>query len=214
MIANALSPKPSGYQSNECDAGVPISGRTSATGTYQILQLTPSGSMITESVIPASGVQYEIETGVPVGTGVVGLKAAGIALAYENVIVTAITSGVYELMPFVSIDAQTGGSVSCLLIKIGSLLDTYANTLAFGTDPFAGSITDFAGGGLGAWWHNLAISQIGTGTAFATGNNQTMVRKTYLDAGSYKLAVIVDTAITTTGTGQINVGLQYLNQIG
>ena len=81
-----------------------------------------------------------------------------------------------------------------------------------------GTLAGFGGAklldyGIVSLWE-LAINQIGTGTAFATGNNQTMMRKTYLDAGSYKLSVIVDTAITTTGTGQINVGLQYLNQIG
>ena len=48
----------------------------------------------------------------------------------------------------------------------------------------------------------------------ATGGNANTLEKTvYLEAGSYNLAVVVDTAITTAGSGQIFASLQNLIQV-
>lgn len=215
MISQISNNKPSGYQSIDCDAGIPISGRTASNGSYQILKLSDTGSLLVQSGVGASSVQYQIESNVGTPTGAIGGKVAGIFLGNFNVITTAISSGWYTISPSFIAEASSGGAVTLILIKIGSTLDTYAGTLAGGTDAFTPSLADISAGGIACLWHTLPLTnRLSTSIMSATGGNANTLEKTvYLEAGSYNLAVVVDTAITTAGTGQIFASLQNLIQV-
>jgi hypothetical protein len=215
MINQLSNNKPSGYQSVDCDAGIPISGRTASNGSYQILKLSDTGSLLVQSGINASGVQYQIESNFGTPTGALGVKATGIFLGVGNVISTAVSSGWYNINPSFIAEAITGGSVNLMLVKIGTILETYATTLNAGSDSFNPTFNDISFGGLACVWHNnLNNTRLGTNLFSATGGNANTLEKTvYLEAGSYSLIAYVDTAITTAGTGQVLIGLQNLIQV-
>lgn len=215
MISQISNNKPSGYQSIDCDAGIPISGRTASNGSYQILKLSDTGSLLVQSGIGASGVQYQIESNIGTPTGAIGGKVAGIFLGDFNVITSAVSSGWYTISPSFIAEAVSGGAVTLLLLKIGSTLETYAGTLAGGTDAFSPSLADISGGGIACIWHTLPLTNRLSGTIMsATGGNANTLEKTvYLEAGAYNLVVVVDTAITTAGSGQIFASLQNLIQV-
>lgn len=46
MINQQSNNKASGYTSKQCDAGIPISGRTNDTGIYEIVKVTTEGEII------------------------------------------------------------------------------------------------------------------------------------------------------------------------
>jgi hypothetical protein len=215
MISQISNNKPSGYQSVDCDAGIPISGRTASNGSYQILKLSDTGSLLVQSGIDASAVAYQIESNVGTPTGAIGGKVAGIFLGTTAVITTAISSGFYTISPSFIAEANSGGAITLILVKVGTTLDAYAGTLNAGTDAFLPSLANIQGGGLACLWHTLPLNnRLSTSIMSATGGNANTLEKTvYLEAGSYNMISVVDTAITTAGTGQIIVSLQSLIQV-
>ena len=215
MITQISNNKPSGYQSINCDAGTPISGRTASNGSYQILKLSDTGSLLVQSGISASGVEYQIEFQTAIPTGVVGVKAPTTFMGYYSVITTSISAGWYSITPSFILEATSGGSMTLLLTKAGTILDAYASGLNSGSDAFAPTMAQISGGGLACMWHNLPLTaSLGTNIQSATGGNaNTLEKVVYLEAGNYNLTAIVDTAITTAGTGSAKVGLQNLIQV-
>jgi hypothetical protein len=214
-FSNFNNADPQGTQLQNCSAGSPIGGIDN-NNIFRLLKLTASGGITTSPALDPTTTPYQIQSLPPQGTGVVGAKAASLALAKFNILATAVTAGLYTITPYFAIEGNTGGSVSILLVKIGSSLDTYANTLAYGTDPFAPTFNDVAFGGLAGAWHNLNMSKIGTGApSYAMPTNASnQTRNFYLEAATYSLIVVVDTAITTTGTGSCVAGFQNISNIG
>ena len=214
-FSNFNNSYPQGSQLQNCSAGSPIGGIDN-NNIFRLLKLTASGGITSSPPLDPTTTPYQIQALAPQGTGAVGLKAASLALANFNVLSTAVTAGLYTIAPYFAIDANTGGSISLLLLKSGSVLDTYANTLAYGTDPWAPVFNDVAAGGLAGAWHNLQMNKIGTGAAsFALPTNSENLTKTiYLEAGTYRLIVVVDTALTTTGTGSAIGGFTSIANIG
>jgi hypothetical protein len=215
MITQLSNNKPSGYQSIDCDAGIPISGRTASNGSYQILKLSDTGSLLVQSTVDASGVSYQIESNVGTPTGVVGAKASGIFLGDTDVITTAISSGTYTISPSFVAEANSGGAITLILVKVGSTLEAYAGTLNAGTDAFSPSLANITAGGIACLWHTLPLTNRISGTIMSAvgGNANTLEKTVYLEAGSYRMISVVDTAINTAGTGQIIVSLQSLIQV-
>ena len=214
MISQISNNKPSGYQSIDCDAGIPISGRTASNGSYQILKLSDAGSLLVKSGVSATSVNYQIESLVPVVTGAIGVKAVSIFLGNFNVIPTAISEGWYTISPSFIAQANSGGSITALLVKVGSIIESYSATLNAGTDGFDATINQLTQGGLACVWHNLPLTnRIGNGVMTATGgNSNTLEKNVYLEAGAYNLVIIVDTAITTNSSGLVVASIQTIVQ--
>lgn len=205
---------PQGSQLQDCSAGSPIGG-VDSNNIFRLLHLTANGNIAVQSAATQVNTYYSVLGGVAATSGATGLKAAGVILAYQNVVYDLVT-GVYTFRPYFLQDQNTGGAVNQVLVKEFSILDTYINTRIVGSDAFTPSITDFSAG-VGAIWHNLVMQDIGTGsTSFAlntTNNVDNMEQTAYLTAGNYKLLTFVHTAITTGPTATNYSGLQYINQI-
>ena len=215
MINQLSNNKPSGYQSIDCDAGVPISGRTASNGSYQILKVSDAGSLLVASSVDPASVDYQIETIIPVGTGIAGAKASTTFLGSVAVIPVSISAGTYTVSPSMILEAVTGGTITLLLVKAGTVLDAYSGGLIAGTDPYTPSFANYTAGGLACVWHNLALNTyLATNIHSCTGgNNNVLERTVYLQAGAYNMICIVDTAITTAGTGQLRLGINSIIQI-
>lgn len=185
--------RPSGSTAKACDAGIPIVGRTSSTGVYEILKVNADGSL----PLAANGTFI---AGVPTSDSptaganpTTGVKAVDLVLAYNLVTPTPLTAGLYNINPFFICNASVLGAVDIMLIKQGSPLDSYTTTRVPFTDGFAPSINDFADGF--AVFFN-AISNVNMGGNNALAYNRSNQITVYLEAGSYLLLVKVHTAIT------------------
>jgi hypothetical protein len=214
-FSNFNNADPQGTQLQNCSAGSPIGGIDN-NNIFRLLKLTASGGITTSPALDPTTTPYQVESLAPQGTGIIGAKAASLALANFNILSTAVTAGLYTITPFFAIEGNTGGSVNLLLVKNSSNLYTYVLTLAYGTDTWQPTLNDLTLGGLAGVWHNLTMSKIGSGAAsFALpSNSANMTKNVYLEAGSYSLIVVVDTAITTTGTGNCVAGFQNISNIG
>ena len=210
MMQNSNN-RPDGSQAIQCDAGTPIMGRTSTTGTYQILKVNSDGSIAgLPSPIADSGCVYECTPGVIPSP--MGAFAGGVTLMYTDVITTSINAGSYTIAPFWgAMLSTTGGAVSFALIKVGSSMDAYCSSLLLGTDAFAPTIT-LAFNGMAQAWHNISVDAIGTiaGFSYSTGNANVLEKQCYLESGTYKMAVICHTAFTTA-TPFMAIGLSVAN---
>jgi hypothetical protein len=207
MITQNSNNKPSGSTAVQCDAGIPIMGRTADTGVYQIIKVNPDGSIAS----PAAYIPNTTDLALPVANPLnpVGAFAAGIILYYNpsNVgFVADITvAGIYVVRPFFMFQYTVLGAVNFALIQSGTPLDAYAGTRNIGTDSFAPSITDVSQG-LGYVWHNIANQQVGGQIGKSVFNNNQQF-EIFLEAGIYKLLVTCHTALTT-GSPTTYVGFE------
>lgn len=208
MIGQNSNNKATGYTAKECDAGIPISGRTGDTGTYEIIKTLPDGTIIVQQPLADTIIPYAIDA-LNVGTpgGVLG---AGIIVAAQQITSTAINAGLYKITPYYVMDGNAGGAVNIVLFKKGTTIATYAATRTPFTDTFAPSITDMDTG-FAYFWHNITMQSIG-GT-IRTSYNLSLTAETFLEAGEYVLLVYVHTAITQNATSQY-IGVQQFTQIG
>jgi hypothetical protein len=201
--------RPSGSTAKACDAGIPIVGRTSSTGVYEILKVNADGSL----PLAANGTFI---TGVPTsdtpnsgGNPTTGIKAVDLVLAYDLVTPIPLTAGLYKINPFFICSATVLGAVDIMLIKDGSPLDAYTTGRAPFIDGFSPTITDFADG-FAVFFNNVANVNMGGNNALSYNrSNETTV---YLEAGSYKLLVKVHTAITMTA-GAIYSGFYNFSKL-
>jgi hypothetical protein len=193
MISQNSNNKPTGSTAVQCDAGIPVMGRTGDTGVYQILKVNADGSLPTPSVtIPTFP---DLITPTANVLAPAGAFAANIIIAYDSGFVTVATAGNFIIRPFFMAQLAVLGAVNMYVIKAGSPLDAYVTTRAIGVDSYAPAITDYSNG-LSAAYHNVANQFIGTniGKTFFAANAQT---EFFLEAGDYKLLVVVHTALTT-----------------
>jgi hypothetical protein len=201
--------RPSGSTAKACDAGIPIVGRTSSTGVYEILKVNADGSL----PLAANGT---FVTGVPTSDSptaganpVTGVKAVDLVLAYNLVTPTPLTAGLYKINPFFICSATVLGAVDIMLIKSGSPLDAYTSGRAPFADGFAPTINDFADGFAVFFNANTNINMGGNNALAYNRSNETTV---YLEAGSYNLLVKVHTAITMTA-GAVYSGFYNFTQL-
>jgi len=210
MISQDSNNRPSGSPAILCDAGIPIVGRTSPTGVYEILKVNADGSLVGfPASAPDSSVAY-IDS--PVATTLsTGTYAAGSLLAADLVVSTAIAEGLYRITPFIKLaTSSTNPTINFLFIRVGSLADTYLSTIVAGNDDYDPAITQIEG--IEAFFSAVVIAKI----TVVTGNNQAMSVNTvsqdiFLPAGTYKLAVVQNSAAgITISAPQIATGLQQM----
>ena len=211
MIAQVSNNRASGSTAKSCDAGVPVVGRTSSTGTYQILKVAADGSLATGGA-PSSNVPY-IGVPLPYALNPVALKGVGTIVYYSQFTTSSLDAGLYTINPIYLIDTLTaGGSVNFAIIKIGTAMDAYCSSRLVGTDAFAPSTTDFLSG-YNLWFHNCPLEVISSVGMQGTASLNAQQKNVYLPAGGYSLLVWVHTAFTNNSpTGY--VGFTEFTQIG
>lgn len=205
MISQNSNNKPSGSTAVQCDAGIPIMGRTADTGVYEILKVNADGSLPITTSPPTMLTFPDLITPQAAALAPVGAFAANIIMGYNAFTVTVATAGIYILRPFFMFQYTVLGAVNMYLIKNGSPLDTYVLTRGVGVDSFAPSITDVANG-LSAVFHNITNQQIG-GTIAKTQFNNNQQFEFYLETGDYKLLITSHTA-PTTGSATVYQGFE------
>lgn len=208
-IQQVSNNRPSGSTAKSCDAGIPIAGRTSSTGVYEILKLNADGGLSIGGS-PSTVVPYTVQpTAYPLAP--VGAFGVGVMTYYDTINTSTLDAGLYTINPSYIVESgTTTGAVNIALIKKGSLMDTYALTRTIGTDGFSPLITDFATGFV-ALWHNLPLETISS-TIKATANLNATAKTVYLTSGNYALLVFVHTTFTTTASTTY-VGFTEFTQI-
>jgi hypothetical protein len=197
MISQDSNNRPSGSTAVQCDAGIPIMGRTGDTGVYQILKVNADGSLPTPSVtIPTFP---DLITPTVNVLAPAGAFAANIIIAYDGGFVTVATAGNFIIRPFFMANLTVLGAVNMYVVKAGSVLDTYIQSRAIGVDSYTPAITDYVNG-LSAAYHNVSNQNIGTNVGKTFVQNNTAQTEYFLEAADYKLLVVVHTALTTGST--------------
>lgn len=211
MISSNSNAKKANTNGQGCSTGNLIMGQTyDGNNTFKPIGVDANGNLLvnngTSQITPIA-----IATAPEDFTLPIGLKAAGVILGYVDVLTLLPTENILSLTPQLVLEANAGGSVSFVLIKTGTSLDTYTSGRVMGVDSWNPVAATWTGGVICAW-HNISMSAIGAGALkFSTANN-TQEKQIYMTDGSYKIAIIVDTALTITGTiGYLN--LQYALQI-
>jgi hypothetical protein len=197
MVSNVNNQKASGSSAIQCDAGSPISGRTADDGVYQILKVNADGSLPT-GVVP----QTEANTPPlfqPLGGTLnpVGAFGVGVLVFYASINLTNIEAGLYAISPQFICATNSAGAVNFALIEDGSIMDAYISSRNVGVDSFTPTITDYSTG-FALFWHNNALEVIGSSGSRGTANLTAQRKQVYLKADTYKLAVWVHTAFTTS----------------
>jgi hypothetical protein len=195
MINQIANNKPSGYQSNECDAGIPISGRTDVNGSYQILKLNANGSLAPSST-PISSTASYIGINPSAIALIPGVPALNTYLGNAPIFgATTISAGLYAINPAFMFEGAVGGGLNFVLYKQTTNLDTYIGTL-LPFNSFAPTLTNLATG-LCGFWHNTALQNLGATSVITYNRNNTL--NCYLDAGIYSMAIFTEAGVTITG---------------
>lgn len=194
-IQQVSNNRPSGSTAKACDAGIPIVGRTSSTGVYEILKVNADGSLSTGGQ-PITTVPYAT-TPTAYALAPVGAKGVGVIVYYDTISVTALTAGLYAINPFYLVDTLTAnGNVNFILIKRGSTLDAYTSGRNVGVDAFQPVISDFTTG-YSCFWHSNPLQILSSVGAQSTGMLNATRKEVYLEAGVYALCIEVETTFTT-----------------
>lgn len=193
MINQISNNKPSGYQSIDCDAGTPISGRTASNGSYQILKVTPDGSLNAVTSTVATGVYLQFANTINNPTGVLPANTLITKLQLG-----AYDQGIYRINPYYIFNGAVSGGISFLLYSSLGSMFTYINALIDGS-PFAPTMVNIApNGGVAGYWHNSAVQSIGTNLVTSYNRNNSL--DVYLDTDTYYIAIISDGAVTINTT--------------
>lgn len=196
MIGQNSNNKATGYTAKECDAGIPISGRTGDTGTYEIIKVNADGSLaVNTGPTPITGL----------GTGNIGVggfltnvfntqQPQYTYLGYGYITPTAITAGLYRITVGYNIAATApAGGINFLLVNDASPVAGSLGML------FPGNILSFnlnAPGIYGQWVNVLSNQLNGQIRTSVTSANHT--QDIYLDAGLYQMHVVANAAINFT----------------
>jgi len=206
MISQDSNNRPSGSSAILCDAGIPIVGRTSPTGVYEIIKVNADGSLAAPTVtIPTFP---DLITPDATVLAPAGVFASSIILAFGNFFITVVDAGIYTLRPFFMFNYIAVGAVSFYLIKEATTLEAYTNSRAVGVDSFSPAITDVANG-LAASFYNIANIPVSANIAKTVFNNSQQF-DFYLEAGNYKLLVVSQGL--TTGVTTIYAGFETFSQ--
>lgn len=209
MISQSSNNRPSGSSAKSCDAGIPIVGRTSSTGVYEILKVNPDGSISTGATPVSDTIAPYTPNPSAVGTPG-GVIAAGTLIVNTTVIGTAIDAGLYRINPYFAYAGAAGGSVNIMLIKQGSTIETYVNTRGVYVDTYNPTISDISDG-IAAYWHGNAIQDFGI--SLFTAYNRSNAQNYYLESGTYNMVIWVNSGITQSAPTQY-VGFLEFSKIG
>jgi len=197
MINELSNNKPSGFQSYECDAGVPISGRTNTTGSYQILKVNSDGSI--NNATPDTQALYTGYNTTSIAT--IGVSPVNLTFVGKSNPINIQNSGQYQVNPTFIYTGGAGGGISFILYQDGSVLNAYINSLTPFTDTFQATATDIASG-LYGYWHNTVVQAFSV--SLRTSFNRDNTNSLYLTAGTYYIAIITDGAtVFNAGVGLI-----------
>lgn len=187
MIGQNSNNKATGYTAKECDAGIPISGRTGDTGTYEIIKVNADGSLaISGGPTPLTNANY-IQSNPVIFTPnvtppITNVFVASVGLFGGN----SIASGLYRINPTAIFSASGTGAVDFILYSQGSNIETYISFLFGGVDVFQPTTADV--GGTAAYWHNTALQNYGNQLKIAYNRQNSL--DVYLTSGAYRMAII------------------------
>lgn len=212
MIGQNSNNRASGISAKECDAGIPIVGRTSANGQYEIIKVAADGTIVTNagaSPIPDSTTPYLLQPAVNPIT-IPGLMPPDVLMCTQQ-ITGIINEGVYRVNPTIIFDGAISGSVNMALVKQSSVVGGYFIGLVPFVDPVALSTAFIASGGLAFYWHNTAIVGLGTNSviAYNRNNSQTI----FLETGDYYLCVWNDSGVNVLSPGNLLVGALEFSKV-
>ena len=207
MITQNSNNKPTGFTGKTCDAGTPVSGKTSGD-VYTILQTNPAGALIsavgliTSAPFVLTNPQTIIQTGGALATGTfIGAISVG-----------SIAEGMYRVNPaFFYETAVAGGGITFVLYSTTGAMGAYIAGLANNT-PFAPA-TGQVQGGLAGIWHNTASQQLGAGSIYFAYNRNNAL-DIYLSATTYGLAIVTDGAVNINGGSSSTAGFTEFSKIG
>jgi len=191
MIGQNSNNKATGYTAKECDAGIPISGRTSDTGTYEIIKVNPDGSLAISGgggVTPLPNANYLQSNPVllsqPFIPGTANIFVGSVGLFGGN----SISAGLYRINPTGIFSASGSGGLNFILYSQFSAIETYISFLTPGVDQFQPN--SLSVGGTAAYWHNIALQNYGNFLKIAYNRQNSL--DLYLTAGAYRMAIITD----------------------
>jgi hypothetical protein len=209
MIAQSSNNKPSGFRSKSCDAGIPIMGRTSDTGVYDILKINSDGSLMTATNIPISGIPNNDVT-TAVNNPTTSIKTTGLIVFNRQITIDPLTKGVYKIDPFFISMASTLGSFNFMLYKNGSSLALSCTGLIPFLDSVSFTSTDLMDG-FGGFWHNIPQQLMNPSNTTITYSNNSN-KEIGLADGQYSLIIWVHTA-TTMITADCQIGFNEFSKI-
>lgn len=202
MISQDSNNRPSGSPAILCDAGIPIVGRTSTTGVYEILKVNADGSLAGLPVnVSNADVSYiDNPVSYPLNPA---LHTSGQLVGYSYIVLPAIVEGLYRITPFYQVDCPFGAAINFFIIKTGSAADAYASSLAIGTDAYNPTVAQLDG--VYGFYYNAIVQPVGSGTVSMTVNVSS--QDIFLTAGTYQLACVAEAAFTN-GTPTTTFGVQ------
>jgi len=201
MIGQNSNNRNVGTSTKDCDAGLPIAGRTggSSTDSYQIIKTTNDGTLAGFPLfnnyggVPYAGSNFNtfaVAGGAPPSQTFLG-KTLSFAIDID---------GQYNLNPILIYPGASGGGISFVLYREFSALYTYINAL-IPLNAFNPSSTDI-NDGLHGYWHNSVSQAIGNTLMQSYNRNNNL--SCNLITGTYFLAAITD------GATNINVGVAQI----
>jgi hypothetical protein len=206
MIGQNSNNKATGFTAKACDPGIPISGRTDDTGTYEIIKTLADGTIagFPNALTGAIYIGYNFSTfGVPGG-----LPPANTYLGSSSAIAVT-TAGQYNVNPILIYPGNPGGAISFVLYKDVSNMATYFSTLP-PFNAFSPNTTDVSAGMYG-YWHASTSQQFGGQLMYSYNRNNTL--SVNLGVGTYYLAAITDGAVSTNA-GAALIGVTEFAKIG
>jgi hypothetical protein len=221
MINQQSNNKPSGQQGVECDAGIPIMGRT-ASNVYQIVQVDADGKLEVTGGGGGGGIVVPLTSGFTYQPEQVTLPAAayigGTVLVYNGLptggfTVNVTQPGIYNIRPFFMFRASVNGTINLILIRKGSACDTYTSGRNVGADGYTPLISESIG--QVAFWTAVPTLRASGGQVYKTQFNPSTLPEFnyYLGIGEYKLCIVTNTA-TTTNDATLLYGFETFYKIG
>jgi hypothetical protein len=196
MIGQNSNNKASGQVAKECDAGLPISGRITNNGEYEILKVNADGTMVTTAIQIATGTYLQFASTITNATGVL---ATGTIIARTQL--GAFDSGLYRINPSYMWDGAAGGGISFILYNSLGALYTYINGRLDG-QAFAPTLVNIApNGGIAAYWHNTATQNFGGNIFTSYNRNQTL--DVFLDTDTYYFVMVSDGNVTINNANSV-----------
>jgi hypothetical protein len=217
MISQIANNKASGLTGKDCDAGIPIVGRTSGN-VYEIVKVENDGTLSSDAggiVIPqTTGFTYQPEVSILPS----GIIPAGACIIYNPLpssgfFIDITEAGIYNIRPFLFFRATVAGTITFVLIKTGTAADTYTSLRALGTDTWTPTISEVQG--VVAYYTLIPTVRASGGTVYKTQFNPTLIPENcyYLGIGQYKLLVICATT-STTNDNNLLYGFETFYKIG
>jgi len=209
MIGQNSNNRNVGTQPKDCDAGIPIMGRTGGnpTDSYQIIKTDYDGVLIGFPKA-VGGQNYQ---GFFLGTFAVpgGAPPANTFLGICSNTFNVSADGQYQVNPVLIYPGAPGGGISFVLYKDFTAMGAYISTLppfnAF--NPSSADVTN----GLYGYWHNSVSQNFGGALMYAYNRDNTL--STYLTVGQYNIAAITDGA-TNFAAGTAQIGFNEFVKIG